>query len=107
LGGRLVNNNPLVLVGMYPAGFIAGILAIGAAQPLVTRVLPALASCLSLRAWLRTSSVSFKIGLRWRTITLKENIALTLSGAMTFFSALSTCSTYQPDRQVEENGILT
>jgi len=85
---RLINNNkPLVLVAMYPAGVLAGILAFALFPPATAGPAPTLVAILCIIGGLVAYLVGiFSIrGAMEDYYNSKENIALELSGAMTFF----------------------
>ena len=87
---RLVSNNSaLVLVGMYPAGFIAGVLAIGAGTATRNQGITALGFLFILAGLVAYVVGIFKIRAAMEDYyNSKENIALTLSGVMTFFFSI-------------------
>jgi len=107
---RLVNNNSaLVLVGMYPAGFIAGILAIGAGTAARNQGITALGFLFILAGVVAYVVGIFKIRAAMEDYyNSKENIALTLSGAMTFFFSIVYLQ-YHINRiaKWKQTGILT
>ena len=83
------NNKAMVMVAMYPAGFLAGLLAIGYAtashQPGFTFV----GSILIFGGLIAYVFGIFKIREAMEDYyNTKENIALTLSGVMTFFFSI-------------------
>lgn len=84
---RLVNNNSaMVLVAMYPAGFIAGIFTIGFATASHNEGLNVLGFVLIIAGIVAYIVGVFKIRAAMEDYyNSKENIALELSGAMTFF----------------------
>lgn len=84
---KLINNNkPLVLVAMYPAGFVAGLLAMGFAAGTQNTGLTALGAVFILAGAIIYIFGIFKIKDAMEDYyNSRENIALTLSGVMTFF----------------------
>jgi len=107
---RLINNNvALVLVGMYPAGFIAGILAIGAGTAARNQGITALGFLFIFAGVVAYVVGIFKIRAAMEDYyNSKENIALTLSGAMTFFFSIIYLQ-YHINRiaKWKQTGILT
>jgi len=87
---RLVNKNTaMVLVAMYPAGFVAGTLAIGAGAATRNEAFTALGV-----GFIVAGLVAYVVGIFKIRAAMEEyynsteNIALTLSGAMTFFFSI-------------------
>jgi hypothetical protein len=87
---RLVNNNTaMVLVAMYPAGFVAGILAIGAGTAANNQAFLVLGI-----VFIVAGVVAYVVGIFKIRAAMEEyynsteNIALTLSGVMTFFFSI-------------------
>jgi len=87
---RLVNNNiAMVLVAMYPAGFVAGIFAISAGAAAGKESFTYLGFAFIFAGVLAYVVGIFKIRAAMEEYyNSKENIALTLSGAMTFFFSI-------------------
>jgi len=87
---KLVNNNiAMVLVAMYPAGFVAGIFAIGAGTAAGNQAFLALGIVFILAGVVAYVVGIFKIRAAMEEYyNSTENIALTLSGAMTFFFSI-------------------
>jgi hypothetical protein len=87
---KLINNNkPLVLVAMYPAGFIAGILAFGIGAQAKNPAFVGLGGIFILAGALIYLYGIFKIrDAMEEYYNSRENIALTLSGVMTFFFSI-------------------
>jgi uncharacterized protein YhhL (DUF1145 family) len=80
------NNKAMVLVAMYPAGILAGILAIGAAAAMGAPNMAALGLIFILGGAIVYVFGIFKIrDAMEEYYNSRENIALTLSGVMTFF----------------------
>ena len=84
---KLINNNkPMVLVAMYPAGFIAGILTAGFGGAARNNGVAALGGLFIIAGALTYLYGIFKIREAMEEYyNSRENIALTLSGVMTFF----------------------
>jgi GYF domain 2 len=83
------NNKPLVLVAMYPAGFVAGVLAMGFASTTHNVGLTALGGIFVLAGAIIYLYGIFKIkDAMEEYYNSRENIALTLSGVMTFFFSI-------------------
>ena len=87
---KLINNNkPMILVAMYPAGFVAGVLAMGFATSTHNTGLTGLGAIFILAGAIIYIFGIFKIkDAMEEYYTSRENIALTLSGAMTFFFSI-------------------
>lgn len=87
---RLVNDNTaLVLVAMYPAGFVAGVFAIGAGAASSNEFFTVLGFVFIIAGAIAYLVGIFKIRSAMEDYyNSKENIALTLSGAMTFFFSI-------------------
>ena len=87
---RLINKNTaMVLVAMYPAGFVAGILTIGFATASHNEGLTVVGFALVIAGVISYIVGIFKIREAMEDYyNSKENIALTLSGVMTFFFSL-------------------
>jgi GYF domain 2 len=87
---RLVNNNiAMVLVAMYPAGFVAGLFAIGAGAASHNEVFTVLGFVFIIGGLIAYVAGIFKIRAAMEEYyNSTENIALTLSGAMTFFFSI-------------------
>ena len=87
---KLINSNrPLVLVAMYPAGLIAGILTMGVAGATHNTGLMGLGGLFILAGLLIYIFGIFKIrDAMEEYYNSRENIALTMSGVMTFFFSL-------------------
>ena len=80
------NNKALVLVAMYPAGFLAGALAVGFASATHNSGIIAVGGFLILAGLIAYLVGIFKIREAMEEYyNSRENIALTLSGVMTFF----------------------
>jgi hypothetical protein len=80
------NNKAMVLVAMYPAGFVAGILAIGFGTNSHEPGFSALGGVFILAGAIAYILGIFKIRAAMEEYyNSRENIALTLSGVMTFF----------------------
>lgn len=84
---RLVNNNTaMVLVAMYPAGFLAGIFTIGFGAASHNQAFSAIGFCLIIAGLIAYVVGVFKIRAAMEDYyNSRENINLELSGAMTFF----------------------
>jgi hypothetical protein len=83
------NNKPLVLVAMYPAGFLAGVLAIGFGVTARNSAMSALVVVFILAGAITYLYGIFKIKDAMEDYyNTRENIALTLSGVMTFFFSI-------------------
>ena len=87
---KLVNKNTaLVLVAMYPAGFVAGIFAIGAGAAAGTEIFTVLGVIFIIAGLIAYVLGIFKIRDAMEDYyNSKENIALSLSGVMTFFFSI-------------------
>ncbi len=87
---RLVNNNiAMVLVAMYPAGFVAGIFAIGAGAAATNEAFTGLGIAFIIAGAIAYVVGIFKIrGAMEEYYNSTENIALSLSGVMTFFFSI-------------------
>lgn len=87
---KLINNNrPLVLVAMYPAGLIAGVLTMAFATASHNSGVMALGGIFILAGLLIYVYGIFKIrDAMEEYYNTRENIALTMSGVMTFFFSL-------------------
>jgi MFS family permease len=87
---RLVNRNTaMVLVAMYPAGFVAGIFAIGAGAAANNQAFTALGFIFIFAGVIAYVVGIFKVRAAMEEYyNSRENIALTLSGAMTFFFSI-------------------
>jgi len=107
---RLVNKNTaLVLVAMFPTVIFAAILAATAGGAEGNEGLIAVAGFLQLAGWISYLVGIFKIRAAMEEYyNSKENIALTLSGAMTFFFSIVYLQ-YHINRiaQWKKTGILT
>ena len=80
------NNKAMVLVAMYPAGFLAGILSFGFAAAQRSPGATAIGSVLIFAGLIAYVVGIFKIREAMEEYyNSRENIALTLSGVMTFF----------------------
>ena len=84
---RLVNNNKaMVLVAMYPAGFLAGVVAVGFGKASQSPGAAIIGGVLIFSGLIAYVVGIFKIrDAMEEYYNSKENIALTLSGVMTFF----------------------
>ena len=87
---KLINNNkPLVLVAMYPAGFIAAIVTMAFAGATNNSGLIALGGLFFLAGAIIYIYGIFKVrDALVEYYNSRENIALTLSGVMTFFFSI-------------------
>lgn len=87
---KLINNNkPLVLVAMYPAGLVAGFFTIGIGGTTDNNSLTALGAIFILAGLVIYVLGIFKIrDAMEEYYNSRENIALTMSGVMTFFFSL-------------------
>lgn len=87
---RLVNRNTaMVLVAMYPAGFVAGIFAIGAGAAANNQAFTVLGFVFIFAGVIAYVVGIFKIRAAMEEYyNSRENIALTLSGAMTLFFSI-------------------
>ncbi len=87
---KLINNNkPLVLVAMYPAGLVAGFFTIGIGAATDNNGLTALGAIFILAGLIIYVLGIFKIrDAMEEYYNSRENIALTMSGVMTFFFSL-------------------
>jgi hypothetical protein len=87
---RLVNKNTaMVLVAMYPAGFVAGIFAIGAGAAARNQAFTSLGLVFIFAGVIAYIVGIFKIRAAMEEYyNSTENIALELSGAMTFFFSI-------------------
>ena len=107
---RLVNNNiAMVLVAMYPAGFVAGIFAIGAGAAAANQAFTGLGI-----AFIIAGAIAYVVGIFKIRAAMEgyynstENIALSLSGVMTFFFSIIYLQ-YHINRiaQWKKTGLLT
>jgi hypothetical protein len=87
---KLINDNkPMVLVAMYPAGFIAGVIAVAVGGSADTGGFAALGLLFFLGGFAIYVYGIFKIrDAMEEYYNSRENIGLTLSGVMTFFFSI-------------------